>query len=83
MPLLLNAQDFKKKYEQAEILFNNNQYTQALPLFLSLDSAQSDNNNLNFQLGVCYLNSPIHQEKAIPYLIKASKDISDKYDPSS
>ncbi len=82
LPLFLQAQD-KKKYEQAEILFNNNEYTQALPLLISLDSAQTDNNNLNFQIGVCYLNSALHQDMAVSYLTKASKDISDKYTQAS
>ncbi|MGP8216047.1 MAG: OmpA family protein [Bacteroidia bacterium] len=79
----LGAQDLKKKYEEAEIKMNNDQYSQALPLFLSIDSAQGDNNSVKFQIGQCYLYSPIHQEKAIPYLIKACADISDKYNPSS
>src|SRR6185312_3472462 len=82
LPFILQAQD-KKKYDQAELYFNNNQYTQALPLLISLDSAQTDNNNLNFQIGVCYFNAPLHQEMAIPYLTKASKDISDKYTQAS
>ncbi|HTB07962.1 MAG TPA: OmpA family protein [Bacteroidia bacterium] len=84
VPLFANAQqDFKKKYEQASIFFNNNQYNLALPIFLSLDSMQSGNNNLNFQTGVCYLNAPINQGRAIPYLKKACGDISNKYNPSS
>ena len=45
-PAFLKAQDLKKKYDQAEILINNNQYVLALPLFLSIDSAQADNNNV-------------------------------------
>jgi outer membrane protein OmpA-like peptidoglycan-associated protein/tetratricopeptide (TPR) repeat protein len=82
-PFSSKAQDFKKKYEDASILFNNNAYDQALPIFLVLDSIQPDNNNTQFQTGVCYLNAPIHQEKAIPYLQKACTDVSDKYNPSS
>ena len=82
IPYSVNAQDNKKKYEEAELRMNNNRYDQALPIFLSIDSsAKGNNNNINFQIGECYLNAPIHQEKAIPYLIKATGDISDKYDP--
>jgi outer membrane protein OmpA-like peptidoglycan-associated protein len=83
IPSVTKAQDFKKKYDEATVLFNNNQYEQALPLFLAMDTLQADNNNVQFQTGVCYLNAPIHQEKAIPYLIKACGDISEKYNPSS
>lgn len=80
---ILTAQDFKKDYEKAEVLFNTNQYQQALPLFLALHQTQPDNNNVGFQLGVCYLNAPTHQELAIPFLLKASDDISEKYKPSN
>jgi len=82
-PSALKAQDFKKKYEQASALYNANSYHEALPIFLSLDSAGSDNNNVRFLIGVCYLYEPIHQEKAIPYLVKACGDVSDKYNPQS
>ncbi len=78
-----NAQDFKKDYEKAEALFNTNQYQQSLPLFLALHQTQPNNNNVGFQLGVCYLNAPTHQELAIPFLLAASNDISDKYNPGS
>ncbi len=80
---LLSAQDFKKDYEKAEALFNTNQYDQALPLFLTLHQTQVDNNNINFQVGVCYINAPTHQELAIPYLLTASNDISEKYNPGN
>jgi len=81
-PYFVKAQDSRKDYEKASAFFNNNVYDQALPIFHALDSADPTNNNLNFQLGVCYLNAPIHQEKAIPYLVKAVGDISEKYSPS-
>lgn len=81
--LSVKAQSFRKKYEQASMYFNNNRYSQALPYLLSLDSIQADNNNINFQIGVCYFNAPIHQERAIPYLIKANHDISESYNPNS
>ncbi len=82
IPSFLNAQDIKKKYDEAEIRMNNNRYDLALPIFLSIDStAKGVNNNINFQIGECYLYAPIHQERAIPYLMKAITDISDKYNP--
>ncbi|HWY98383.1 MAG TPA: OmpA family protein [Bacteroidia bacterium] len=78
----VGAQDLKKKYDEAEIRMNNSQYDQALPLFLTIDSAlHGSNNSIKFQIGECYLNSPIHQGMAIPYLQTASKDISEKYNP--
>lgn len=78
-----SQQDLKKKYEEAQVDMNNNLYSQALPLFLYIDSVQNDNNSVKFQIGECYLNSPIYQAKAIPYLTKAAADIDEKYNPSS
>jgi len=78
-PVILRAQNAKKQYAEASALFNNNLYSQALTILLSIDTAEPDNNNLNYKIGVCYFNAPVHQEKAIPYLIKACSDISAKY----
>src|SRR5581483_11941063 len=81
-PLVLKAQDSKKKYEQAMSLINSDSnYRDALPILLELDATEKDNNNIKYQIGVCYFNAPIHQEKAIPYLQKACWNVSDKYNP--
>lgn len=69
----------KKTFEQAEQLFANENFSAALPLYLQLDSADKNNANLAFRIGVCYLNSPINKEKAVPYLEKAASNISEKY----
>src|SRR5687768_16625352 len=69
----------KKTFEQAEQLFANENFSTALPLYLKLDSADKNNANLAFRIGVCYLNSPINKEKAVPYLEKAASNISEKY----
>jgi outer membrane protein OmpA-like peptidoglycan-associated protein/tetratricopeptide (TPR) repeat protein len=73
----------KKKFEKAEQHFANENFASALPLYLSLDSADKDNANLAFKIGVCYLNSPVNKEKAVPYLEKASAKVSEKYKEGS
>lgn len=69
----------KKTFEQAEQLFANENFSAALPLYLKLDSAEKDNANLAFRIGVCYLNSPIHKENAVSYLERAAAHVSEKY----
>ncbi len=87
LPTVSKAQDFKKKYDEETVLFNNNQYEQALPLLLAMDTMQPDNNNVQFQTEcVCYLKCAIHSGKKRPThnLIKVCRDISaEKYNPSS
>jgi hypothetical protein len=50
-----------------------------LPYYLELHKLYPDNNNLNYRIGVCYLNIPGQKHKSIEYLEKAVKDISQKY----
>jgi hypothetical protein len=69
----------KKTYLEAERFLNNENYDDALPLFLQLDSLDKDNANLKFKVGFCYLNSSANRINAIPYLLAASKNISENY----
>lgn len=59
------------------ILFSN--YSAALPLFLKLQRADTSNANLNYLVGLCYLNSPFEKEKSIPYFNVASRNMAAKY----
>ena len=71
--------DAKKTFEKAEQYFANENFTAALPLYLKLDSADKSNANLAFRIGVCYLNSALHKENAVPYLERAAAKVSEKY----
>ncbi|MEO6883512.1 MAG: OmpA family protein [Bacteroidia bacterium] len=75
--------DQKKDFQKAEDLFNNNLFSQALPIYLSIDSTEKDNYNLDFKIGVCYLNAPIDNEKSVPYLERAAANTSADYKEGS
>ena len=75
--------DAKKTFEKAEQLFANENFAAALPLYLKLDSADRSNANLAFRIGVCYLNSPINKQNAVPYLERAAGQVSEKYKEGS
>jgi len=55
------------------------EYSEALPLFESLLRSDPDNDNLNYKLGICYLNDPYQKDKAIGCLQKAILNINPGY----
>ncbi len=71
--------NYKKIFTKAEEYFVNENYQAGLILYLRLDSIQKANTNINFKIGMCYLNSPTYKTKAIPYLQEAVKDVSEAY----
>ena len=38
-----------------------------------------DNANINYRMGICYLNIPGEKDKAIPYLTKAAQNTTTRY----
>ncbi|MCE3279404.1 MAG: hypothetical protein K0S44_1595 [Bacteroidetes bacterium] len=75
----LPESDYKKMYADAEIFFTNENYKEALALYLKLDS-MSGNANLKFKIGFCYLNAATYKTKSIPYFEAAIKDIAKRYE---
>ena len=71
--------NYTKIFTKAEEYFVNENYPAALILYLRLDSIQPATPNINFKIGMCYLNSPTYKNKSIPYLEKAVRDVSDNY----
>ncbi len=70
---------FRTKYKLAESLISDENYPDALPIFLYLDTLTPDNPNVCFNIGVCYVNSMYDKTKAIPYLEKSIKNVSLDY----
>ncbi|MCK5823122.1 MAG: OmpA family protein [Bacteroidales bacterium] len=63
-----------KLLKTATKLFNNEEYSEALKIFLQLDSLIPDDNVIKYKVGACYLNSKNNKTNAIPYLEAASRD---------
>ena len=79
------AQDEKKNMTQAGLLINEENYTQAIKYLLKAYAVDSTNANINYKLGLCYLNTSAYKRKALAYLEKAAENVSHKYnidDPS-
>jgi outer membrane protein OmpA-like peptidoglycan-associated protein len=68
----LYAQNAKKYLKNANSMYENKQYKEAIPLFLEVIKLEADNAEANYKIGICYLKS-IHKPKALVYLEKAYK----------
>src|ERR1035437_3267239 len=73
------GRDYKEIFMDAEDDFANENYTEALPLYLKLDSISKGNANINFKIGFCYLNGATYKAKSIPYFEEAIKNITKRY----
>jgi hypothetical protein len=80
--LSLHAQDSKQLQDtflEAEYLFMNEDYSEAINYYLQIYSERSDNANLAFCIGVCYINMPGKKDLAVKYLEEAAKNMSAKH----
>jgi tetratricopeptide (TPR) repeat protein len=66
----------KNMFVEAESYFLFEEYKDALPLYQKILQADPENFNINYKIGICYLNDVYQVQKAIPYLEKAVKGIS-------
>lgn len=76
--------ELKEYFLDAEFFFAQEEYTDALYEYLELyNNGYQDVANINYRIGICYLNISGQKDKAIPYLVEAVKDISSRYRESS
>ena len=68
-------------YAESEFLFE--EYAEALPNYLRLNKQYPENDNINYKIGVCYLNDPYEKDKAIGFLEKAVQNINPKFKENS
>ena len=76
-PVAASAQsssEMKKIFAKAESYNLYEEYELANQLYLLLDS--TDNLNIKYKIGTCYLNIQGEKEKSIPYLEAAVKTVS-------
>lgn len=57
--------------EQAELFFETGQYFEALPLYASLVEKDTNDAEMNYRAGICYLHARSQKTKAIPFLKRA------------
>jgi hypothetical protein len=66
-----SSSEMKKIFSKAESYYLFEEYELANQLYLLLDT--TDNLNIKYKIGNCYLNIPGEKEKSIPYLESAVK----------
>lgn len=77
----LHPQDQRTQQEaflEAEYFFLNEDFEDALPIYLQIYEKMPDNANLAYRIGVCYLNITGKKNLATGYLESASKKISSR-----
>ena len=84
-PALLLAQrdSVRSVFLDAESWFLFEEYSEALPLYESLLESDPGNDNLKYKIGICLLNDPYQKDKAIQYLLEASRNINPSYKENS
>ena len=71
--------DYRTIFSDAEYYFLFNDFAEALPLYQKALEQKPDNANLQYRIGLCYLNTPGEKHKAIPYLEQAVQNITPTY----
>ncbi|MBL7111501.1 MAG: PD40 domain-containing protein [Bacteroidales bacterium] len=70
---------YRADWLEGEMYFLFEEYNEALPYYRRCLQKAPKNDDINFKLGVCYLNDPFQKETSIEYLEKAVKNINLKY----
>ncbi len=86
LPLIIYCQiplEQKEVFLEAESYFLFEEYKDALPLYQKLLEEDPENDNINYKIGICYLNDPFLKDLSIEYLEKAAKNINPKYKDNS
>lgn len=71
--------DLKEAFLDAEYFMMYEEYKDALPSYLLVAENNTNNANINYRIGVCYLNIPGQKEKSISYLEKAISNTTEYY----
>ncbi|HWY39115.1 MAG TPA: hypothetical protein VNY73_11185, partial [Bacteroidia bacterium] len=82
LSLALPAQkkDYIKNFTEGNYLFLEKNYLMAEQSFELAYRADSLNANINYKMGICYLNIPAKKKLAVPYMERAVTNISKGYD---
>jgi outer membrane protein OmpA-like peptidoglycan-associated protein len=89
VPISVSAQEkeqvnLKEYFIDAEYFFAQEAYVDALYDYLEIyNNGYKDNANINYRIGICYLNIPGQKDKSVSYLLESLKNVSPKYKESS
>ena len=72
---------YREKLIQGNYLILEQNYVLALKYFKEAYAIDSSSANINYKLGLCYLQSPSEKHKAVGHLEKAVQNVTHNYDP--
>ncbi len=76
-------QDINNLFRDANAYFYFEDYEEALALYLDIYESFPNNQNIDYRIGICYLNIADQKTKAITYLERAIKNASNRYNENS
>jgi outer membrane protein OmpA-like peptidoglycan-associated protein len=84
LPFQISSQEYQEIlrniFLDAEYFFMEESYPDALIEYQKLYTrGYAENANINYRMGICYLNMPGEKDKSIPYLVKAAENTTTRY----
>ncbi|MFL5754296.1 MAG: OmpA family protein [Bacteroidia bacterium] len=80
LSLFSQKSEYFRNFTEGNLLVMEKNYGMGLDSYLKAYSIDSTNANINYKIGLCYMNIPSKKKMALPYMAKASADISRSYD---
>lgn len=76
-----NKKSYRENFSQGNYLILEQNYTHALRYFKEAYKIDSSSANINYKLGLCYLQSPYEKHSAVRHLEKAVLSVTHNYSP--
>src|SRR5688500_20250458 len=73
--------NYRENFVEGNKLIEEANWPMALVYFKEAYLVDSTNANINYKMGLCYLNSASQKKNSLRYLRVASKDVVRNYDP--
>ncbi|HSH65890.1 MAG TPA: hypothetical protein VLB84_08850, partial [Bacteroidia bacterium] len=77
------GKEYREKFTQGNYLILEQNYQLALDYFLEAYKIDSSNANINYKIGLCYLQTPTKKNLALGYLKKAITNVTHNYDDTN
>jgi outer membrane protein OmpA-like peptidoglycan-associated protein len=73
------SREYREKFTQGNYLVLEQNYQLALDYYLEAYKIDSSNSNINYKIGMCYLQTATQKNAALPYLQKAIQNVGHNY----
>lgn len=77
------GRSYREKFTQGNYLILEQNYELALDYFLEAYKIDSSNANINYKIGLCYLQTATQKKQALPFLKRAITNVTHNYDDTN